>query len=151
MVRGRVVTGRGEGRFRRPVSSGSPSTLAPEKKMRMKKRTKTFSRLFKSQARVQAGDPDMKLTLSLLALVAFASSAFAQGKVDFQTSDTVKSVLERQAGQKVELRLKSGEKLAGKVEKVGEKTAHFSAVSGQEFFDAVVVLDDVVAVLVRTK
>jgi hypothetical protein len=93
----------------------------------------------------------MKPTQTLLALLALATCAFAQGKVDFKDSDTVKSVLERQAGQKVELRLKSGEKLAGKVEKVGDKTAHLSAISGQEFFDAVVVLDDVVAVLVRTK
>ncbi len=92
----------------------------------------------------------MKHTLSLLATVTLTASALAQGKVDFQDADTVKSVLGRQVGQKVELRLNSGEKIAGKVEKVGDKTVHISAVTGQEFFDAVVVLEEVSAILVRT-
>ncbi len=93
----------------------------------------------------------MKLPLLGLVFAALLSTGFAEGKVDFQTSDTVKTVLERQAGQKVELRLTSGEKLGGKVEKVGEKTVHLSAIAGQEFYDAVVVLEEVAAVLVRTK
>ncbi len=93
----------------------------------------------------------MKNAVFALLLSALFSTGFAEGKVDFQTSDTVKTVLERQAGQKVELRLTSGEKLAGKVEKVGEKTVHLSAITGQEFFDAVVVLEEVTAVLIRTK
>lgn len=93
----------------------------------------------------------MKNALLALLFTALVSTGFAEGKVDFQTSDTVKTVLDRQAGQKVELRLNSGEKIAGKVEKVGEKTVHLSGITGQEFFDAVVVLEEVSAVLVRTK
>jgi hypothetical protein len=93
----------------------------------------------------------MKPLLLALACSAFLTTAFAQGKVDFQSSDSIKTILERQTGQKVELRLTSGEKLAGKVEKVGDKTVHLSAIAGQEFFDAVVVLEEVTAVLVRTK
>ncbi|MGB8166889.1 MAG: hypothetical protein WCF18_05320 [Chthoniobacteraceae bacterium] len=93
----------------------------------------------------------MKNAVFALLFNALISTGFAEGKVDFQVSDTVKTVLERQAGQKVELRLSSGEKIAGKVEKVGEKTVHLSSITGQEFFDAVVVLEEVTAVLVRTK
>jgi hypothetical protein len=91
-------------------------------------------------------------TLQLLSLVMLLTGtvAFADGKLDFQATDTVKTVLDKQVGQKVELRLKSGEKLAGKVEKVGDRAVHLSAIVGQELFDAVVVLDDVAAVLVRT-
>ncbi len=37
-----------------------------------------------------------------------------------KADDTVKSVLARQVGQNVELRLKNGEKIAGKVEMVGK-------------------------------
>jgi hypothetical protein len=103
------------------------------------------------QSQFKKYQPSMK-TLLLLTVMSIVTStaALADGKVDFQPSDTPKTVLERQAGQRVELRLKSGEKLAGKVEKVGDKAVHLSAISGQEFFDAVVVLDDVTAVLVRT-
>ena len=91
-------------------------------------------------------------TLQLLTLVMLltGSVALADGKLDFQATDTVKTVLDKQVGQKIELRLKSGEKLAGKVEKVGDKAVHLSAIAGQELFDAVVVLEDVTAVLVRT-
>lgn len=93
----------------------------------------------------------MKTRLLAVTFSILASAAFAQSKVDFQSADTVKSVLERQVGQKVELRLDGGDKIAGKVEKVGDKTVHLSSVTGQEFFDAVVVLEEVTAVLVRTK
>jgi hypothetical protein len=86
---------------------------------------------------------------SLLAVMAFTTSALAQGKVGF-SADTAASVLKRQAGQRVELRLKSGEKIAGKVETVGDKAVHLSALTGQDFFDAVVLLEDVSAVLIRT-
>ena len=87
---------------------------------------------------------------SLLAVMAFTTSALAQGKVGFSADDTAASVLKRQAGQRVELRLKSGEKIAGKVETVGNNAVHLSALTGQDFFDAVVLLEDVSAVLIRT-
>lgn len=93
----------------------------------------------------------MKTALFALTCLTLSSSAFAQGKVDYQPADTIKSVLDRQVGQKVELRFGSGEKIAGKVEKVGEKTVHLSAITGLEFFDAVVAIEEVAAVLVRTK
>ena len=88
--------------------------------------------------------------LSLLTVLALTATSLAQSKVGFAPDDTAASVLKRQAGQRVELRLKSGEKLAGKVEAVGEKTVHLSALTGPEFFDAVVLLDDVSAVIIRT-
>jgi hypothetical protein len=93
----------------------------------------------------------MKQAVLALTLAFATTSAFAEDKLDFKPSDTVKSVLERLTGQRIELRMKSGEKLAGKVEKLGDKTLHLSAIAGQDFFDAVVVLDEVSAVLVRTK
>ena len=93
----------------------------------------------------------MKNLLFTLAFVALATAAFAQGKLDYEANDTVRTVLQRQAGQRVELRLQSGEKLAGKVEKLGTSTVHLSAIAGMELFDAVVVLDDVSAVVVRAK
>jgi hypothetical protein len=93
----------------------------------------------------------MKNALFALVFTALLSSGFAQGSVDFQASDTIKLVLERQVGKKVELHLEGGEKIAGKIEKVGEKTVHLSSIAGQEFFDAVVVLEEVTAVLIRTK
>lgn len=91
----------------------------------------------------------MKKLLILMLTATLTVSALADGKVDFKVDDTTASLLKRQTGQRVEVRLKSGEKLSGKVEAVGEKAVHLSALAGQELFDAVVVLDDITAVLVR--
>ena len=90
--------------------------------------------------------------LSLIIAVAFVcSNLFAQGKVDLQAGDTILSILQKNTGQTVELRMKSGEKIAGKVEKVGDKLVHLSQLTGAEFFDAAVDTADVAAVVVRTK
>lgn len=92
--------------------------------------------------------------LSLIIAVALTlacAAAFAQNKIELQPADTIISILQRNTGQMVELRMKSGEKLGGKVEKVGDKLVHLSQLTGAEFFDAVVDTSDVAAVIVRTK
>ena len=95
----------------------------------------------------------MKRSFILLGIIAsFAcSNLFAQSKIDLQDSDTILSVLQKNIGQTVELRMKSGEKMGGKVEKVGDKLVHLSQLTGAEFFDAAIDTADIAAVLVRTK
>jgi hypothetical protein len=91
---------------------------------------------------------------SLLSVVLFlfaCSNLFAQGKIDLQTSDTILGILQKNIGQVVELRMQSGEKIAGKVEKVGDKLVHLSQLTGAEFYDAAVDTADVSAVVVRTR
>lgn len=89
--------------------------------------------------------------LIALILTLACSGLFAQGKIDLQASDTILSILQKNTGQTVELRMKSGEKIAGKVEKVGDKLVHLSQLTGAEFFDAAVDTADIAAVVVRTK
>ena len=91
----------------------------------------------------------MKTLRLLILAVTLTTTAFAD-KLAFDPADTVATILKKQTGQKVELLTKSGQKLGGKVEAVGEKTVHLSALTGQELFDAVVQLEDISAVLVRT-
>ena len=95
----------------------------------------------------------MKRSSLVIAFIfAFAcSDLFAQGKIDLQTSDTILGILQKNVGQTVELRMKSGEKIGGKIEKVGDKLVHLSQLTGAEFFDAAVDTADVSAVVVRTK
>jgi hypothetical protein len=93
-----------------------------------------------------------QLLLALFALVALAGpDAFAQSKIDLQPNDTVRSVLERQIGKPVELRLKSGEKIAGKLQKVTDKLAHLAQITDADFYDAAVDLESVAAVVVRVR
>ena len=93
-----------------------------------------------------------RFSLLVTVLFAFASSnLFAQGKIDLQTSDTILGILQKNIGQVVELRMKSGEKIAGKLEKVGDKLVQLSQLTGAEFYDAAVDTGDVSAVVVRTR
>jgi hypothetical protein len=92
-----------------------------------------------------------RLTLVVALLVAFVSPAFSQAKVELQQGDTMRTVLERQVGQTVDIRMKSGEKIGGKLEKVTDKLAHVSQLAGAEFFDGVIDIDAIAAVAVRTK
>jgi len=90
-------------------------------------------------------------SLVIAFILAFVcSDLFAQTKIELQPSDTILSILQKNAGQTVELRMTSGEKIGGKVEKVGDKLVHLSKLTGAEYYDALVDTSDVAAVVVRT-
>lgn len=88
---------------------------------------------------------------SLVLLSLLTLSAAAESTVDLQPNDNLQAILQRQVGQSIELRMKSGEKIGGKLEKLTEKFALLSQLTGAEYFDAVVVLDNIAAVVVRAK
>ena len=90
----------------------------------------------------------MKTLRILTLLTTLTCAAMADGK--FDAADTTASALKKQIGQRVELRMKSGEKIAGKLDAVGDKAAHVTALSGMELFEAVVSLDDISAVIFRS-
>lgn len=93
----------------------------------------------------------MKKLFLLLVAALVCSDVFAQTKLELQPDDTMRSVLERQVGQVVDLRMKSGEKIGGKVEKVTERLVQLSQLTGAEYFDGVIDLDNIAAVAVRAK
>ena len=95
--------------------------------------------------------PRLLPVVATLALCFPSQPSRAQGKVDFQARDTIQSILEKNAGQIVELRMTSGEKMGGKVEKVNEELVHLSNLTGAEFYEAVVDLTTISAVIVRAK
>lgn len=71
--------------------------------------------------------------------------------LQIRSSDTIRTVLDQQAGKAVKLRLKSGQELGGTVARFDNGVVQLSQVSGMEFFDAVVSLDDISAVLIRVR
>ena len=89
-----------------------------------------------------------RLAPALLLCATFTATA-ADLKV--APGDTIESVLGAQKDKRVTLRLRSGHELNGTVRAVGAKVVQISAPAGREFFDAVVPLDAIEAVLVRTK
>ena len=72
--------------------------------------------------------------------------------VRFEEQDSVSSLLKRHEGRVVKLRLAgSGEEITGKVQKVGKELVHLSEVAGREFYDALVRVDQVSAVVVQAR
>lgn len=73
-------------------------------------------------------------------------------KMVFEEQDTVAAALKRLEGKTVRLRLVGGaDEVVGKLQKVGKELAHLSDLSGREFFDAVVRIDQVAAVSVQVR
>lgn len=84
-------------------------------------------------------------------IATFDSHAAEAVKIEIQNGDSIKSILARQAGKQVKLRLKGGEELGGVVAKVGDNVVHLSELTGKEFYDAAIGLDEISAVIVRAR
>ena len=94
----------------------------------------------------------MKRALStLLIAAALACAAPVHAQLQVSSSDTVESVLRAQKDKRVTLRLRSGQEITGVVRTSNARVVQIGAVSGREFFDAVVPLEAIDAVLIRTK
>ena len=93
----------------------------------------------------------MKHLLLLVTIVAagVACSVFAQEKTSLQPNATVVSLLSGSAGKSVELHLRSGEKMGGKVAQVTDNVVHLSNLTGAEYFDAFIDVKDISAIVVR--
>ncbi len=66
-------------------------------------------------------------------------------------SDTVSAILTAQKGNRVTIRLQSGEELSGKVVTVGDQVLQLGELSGKEFFDAVIPIGGIAAVIIRVR
>ena len=86
------------------------------------------------------------------ALALFAAVVTAQeAKLLVTRQDTVSSILSKQISASVTLKLDSGTEISGKVKLVGDHVVHITEVTGKEFYDAVVSLEDVEAVILRAR
>lgn len=97
-----------------------------------------------------------RFAVALLVLIAAVHASPAPlraqpDKLEIAEGDTVKGVLERQAGKRVSVVLSTGQELSGVVSKVTRDVVHLSELSGREFFDAVIPLDRITAVVIRVR
>jgi hypothetical protein len=72
-------------------------------------------------------------------------------QLDLNSPDVIKQMLDQQVGKRVKVKLKSGQDLEGKVAKVGSHAVQLTELSGMEFFDATVKLDEVTTIVVRVR
>jgi len=88
----------------------------------------------------------LALVLAVTPALSSAAEAISPG-----SNDTVRTMLSKYNGKTVTVRLKDGGELTGKVRSVGNFLVHLGALQGKEFFDATVDLNDVAALIVRTR
>jgi hypothetical protein len=93
----------------------------------------------------------MKSLALITAFVALTVLPLAAAPFEIAAGDSMTHILNRQMGETVELRLRSGDKIGGVIAFVGANVVHLKTLTGQEFFEAAVSIADVSAVVVRAK
>jgi hypothetical protein len=87
--------------------------------------------------------------LGIIIVTVAWSSLPAQEKIALQPNATVLGILQANAGKAVELHLRSGEKVGGRVGQVTDNIVYLSHLTGAEFYDAFIDVKDVSAVVIR--
>jgi hypothetical protein len=96
-----------------------------------------------------SGMKHYSLLLGIIIAAISCSSLLAQEKPAIQPNASVLNILQANAGKTVELHLRSGEKMGGKVGQVTDNVVYLSHLAGAEFYDAFVDVKDVSAVVIR--
>ncbi len=91
------------------------------------------------------------MTLVVASYLSLPAAHAQDAKLEVRSADTVKSVLERLVGKRVSLVLTTGPELAGVVTVVGDKVVLLTNLTNREFFDGAVSIDQIGAVIVRTR
>lgn len=79
------------------------------------------------------------------------ATAAAAAPLAIADKDTVQTVLQGQAGKRVTIRVRAGDELSGTVKTVNADVVHIGELAGKEFFDAVIPLKSIDAVIIRVK
>jgi hypothetical protein len=100
--------------------------------------------------KVQRIVPAVMLMVGLMVMSAPIASA-EEVKYELKPAATMKTLLTDSIGKRVVLRLESGEEMEGTVTVVGEHLVHISKLSRRDFFDAIVSIDRISAVIIRVR
>lgn len=84
-------------------------------------------------------------------LIASQSIVAAQEKIELRQSIGMKEALMEFTGKRVSVTLDSGTAYEGILTKVGDHLIHISRLTGKEYFDAMIRIDKVNALVVRAK
>ena len=88
----------------------------------------------------------------VLSVGALGSDIWAEERhAEQAVSESLKQALDQLIGKRVKLKLTSGQDLEGTVASVTAQTVQLTQLTGAEFFDAMVRLDHVSAVIVRAR
>lgn len=93
----------------------------------------------------------MKRALFAALVLAAAVNTAGAAPLAIGKGDDIAVVLGAQQGKRVTVRLGSGDELSGKVVLVGDSVLHLGELAGREFFDAVIPLAGIEALIIRVR
>lgn len=88
---------------------------------------------------------------AIASLLLLASSFVAAEPLAIKADDTLAKILTEQKAKRVTVRLVSGEEMTGTVREVSANLLQLGELAGKDFFDGVVDLNKITAIVVRTK
>jgi hypothetical protein len=91
------------------------------------------------------------LLLSMLLSVSVPGVPAQEAKFELKASAGIADILKDRIGKRTTLRTQSGEDLEGTVVTVGNSVVHLTNLAGKEFYDAVIPLDRISAVIMRVR
>ncbi len=95
-----------------------------------------------------------KIVVVLVGLVfcLMVSPVFAEeSRFDLNAGAAIKDILKDQVGKRVSIRLDAGEEMEGTVTRVGDQLVHISKLLRRDFYDAVVRIDKINAVIIKVR
>jgi hypothetical protein len=88
----------------------------------------------------------------LLLCLALSQNLFAQEvKFELKKDYGIKEILTGYVGKRVAIRLDAGEELEGIVSSIGDHLVHISKLSKRDFYDALVRIERINAVIIRVR
>jgi hypothetical protein len=94
-----------------------------------------------------------RLAIAVLVISLLSPVALLAEKSDYtlKTSATVKDVLVENIGKKVQLKLDANESIEGTLTAVGDNLVHVSRLAGKDFYDALIRIDRIGAVIIKVR
>jgi hypothetical protein len=94
----------------------------------------------------------VSIMLGVASMMFSVTTGIAQEpKFEMKASTTMQEVLSERVGKRTILRLRSGEDIDGTVVMVGNSLVHISKLAGKDFYDAVVDISAIGAVLFQAR
>lgn len=91
------------------------------------------------------------MVAAMASLLLLASAFVAAEPLAIKSDDTLAKLLTEQKGKRVTVRLVSGEEMTGTVRDVGVNLLQLGELAGKDFFDGIVDLTKITAIVVRSK
>jgi len=91
------------------------------------------------------------LIVGALLLCASSLTFAEESALTTQGAQPMRDSLKAKVGTKVSLQLSGGQEISGKIVEVGDQAVHLSELTGREFYDAIIRLDHISALVLRVR